>query len=205
MNNQDTDTKQKILKAAESEFLEKGFKSSSLRNIVKKANVTTGAFYGYFPTKEALFASLVEQHAAIVMERFVQSQRKFEELPSEMQPQNMASGSHEFLQWLVEYIYNFYISFKLLICCADGTEYENFVERMVEIEVEQTLKFVDVLRELGHQVPIIDKQFCHLLSSGMFNAIFEILVHDMPKEQSKCYVNRLCEFHTAGWKKIMGL
>ena len=34
-----------ILNAAESEFLEKGFKSASLRNIVKTAGVTTGAFY----------------------------------------------------------------------------------------------------------------------------------------------------------------
>ena len=30
------------------EFLEKGFKSASLRNIVKTAGVTTGALYGYY-------------------------------------------------------------------------------------------------------------------------------------------------------------
>ena len=37
-----------ILSAAMQEFLEKGFKSASLRNIVKTAGVTTGAFYGYY-------------------------------------------------------------------------------------------------------------------------------------------------------------
>ena len=35
------------------EFLDKGFQGASLRQIVKNAGVTTGAFYGYFSSKEA--------------------------------------------------------------------------------------------------------------------------------------------------------
>ena len=45
-------TLQKILEAAREEFLAKGFQSASLRNIVKTAGVTTGAFYGYYKRKE---------------------------------------------------------------------------------------------------------------------------------------------------------
>ena len=48
MNETETTTLDLILSAAMQEFLEKGFKSASLRNIVKKAGVTTGAFYGYY-------------------------------------------------------------------------------------------------------------------------------------------------------------
>ena len=45
---------------------------ASLRYIVKQAGVTTGAFYGYFSSKEALFASIVEPHAiALIAEMFV--------------------------------------------------------------------------------------------------------------------------------------
>ena len=50
---EESNTLQKILEAGKAEFLEKGFKSASLRNIVKTAGVTTGAFYGYFSGKEA--------------------------------------------------------------------------------------------------------------------------------------------------------
>ena len=39
-------TLERIQQAARMEFLEKGFQSASLRNIVKAAGVTTGAFYG---------------------------------------------------------------------------------------------------------------------------------------------------------------
>lgn len=48
MANEESATLQNILAAGKEEFLEKGFKSASLRNIVKTAGVTTGAFYGYF-------------------------------------------------------------------------------------------------------------------------------------------------------------
>ena len=37
-----------IHKAAKKEFLDKGFQMASLRNIVKNAGVTTGAFYGRY-------------------------------------------------------------------------------------------------------------------------------------------------------------
>ena len=49
------DTKEMIRQAAVTEFMDKGFAGASLRQIVKNAGVTTGAFYKYYPTKEALF------------------------------------------------------------------------------------------------------------------------------------------------------
>lgn len=45
-------TLERIHIAAKREFLEKGFLGASLRNIVKCAGVTTGAFYGYYDSKE---------------------------------------------------------------------------------------------------------------------------------------------------------
>ena len=44
-------TLEKIHEAAMAEFLDKGFQGASLRQIVKNAGVTTGAFYGYFSSK----------------------------------------------------------------------------------------------------------------------------------------------------------
>ena len=60
---------------------------------MKNAGVTTGAFYGYFSSKEALFASLVEPHAAALMGRFMEAQTSFAELPEEQQPDHMGVES----------------------------------------------------------------------------------------------------------------
>ena len=53
MEEKSTVTLKKIQEAAMAEFLDKGFQGASLRQIVKNAGVTTGAFYGYFSSKEA--------------------------------------------------------------------------------------------------------------------------------------------------------
>ena len=89
-NLEESATQQKILEAAKQEFLEKGFQGASLRNIVKTAGVTTGAFYGYYSNKEALFAALVEEHAAAVMGCFMQAQDNFEQLSGEEQSEHLS-------------------------------------------------------------------------------------------------------------------
>ena len=54
MEEKSPDTLKKIEQAAMEEFSDKGFLGASLRQIVKKAGFTTGAFNGYFSSKEAL-------------------------------------------------------------------------------------------------------------------------------------------------------
>ena len=77
MNETETTTLDLILSAAMQEFLEKGFKSASLRNIVKKAGVTTGAFYGYYDSKEALFEALVGEQYDYFLRCFSGAQQEF--------------------------------------------------------------------------------------------------------------------------------
>lgn len=205
MSNEDAITLQNILNAGKKEFLQKGFKSASLRNIVKEAGVTTGAFYGYFSSKEALFASIVEPHAAAIMGKFMQVQLDFADLPYEEQPEHMGVDSADCVDWMIEYMYGHYEEVKILICCSDGTSYETFVDNMVDVEVDATFKYINVLKSLGNNVPHIDKDLAHMIASGLYNGIFEVLRHDMPKDRAKQFIVQLREFHTAGWYKIMGL
>ena len=197
-------TLEKIHEAAMAEFLDKGFQGASLRQIVKNAGVTTGAFYGYFSSKEALFASIVEPHAAALMGRFMEAQTSFSELPEQEQPEHMGLESSQCVHWMVDYICDHREPVKLLLCKAEGTSYEHFVHNMVEVEVEYTLQYMEVLRRLGREVPELSQSLCHIIASGMFNGLFEIVVHDMPKEQALRDVEQFRTFYTGGWLKLMG-
>ena len=197
-------TRDQIQRAAIREFWEKGFRGASLRQIVKNAGVTTGAFYGYFSSKEALFASIVEPHAAAIMGRFMEAQTSFAELPETEQPSHMGLESSACVDWMVDYMYQHMEPVRLLLCCAEGTSYEHFVHNMVEVEVEYTERYIQVLRNLGRDVPALDHQLCHIIASGMFNAIFEVVVHEMPYDQARQYIRQLRAFYTAGWCQLMG-
>lgn len=204
MEEKSNGTLEKIHEAAMAEFLDKGFQGASLRQIVKNAGVTTGAFYGYFSSKEALFASIVEPHAAALMGRFMEAQTSFSELQEQEQPEHMGLESSQCVNWMVDYICDHREPVKLLLCKAEGTSYEHFVHNMVEVEVEYTLRYMDVLRRLGREVPELSQSLCHIIASGMFNGLFEIVVHDMPKEQALRDVEQFRTFYTGGWLKLMG-
>ena len=197
-------TLEKIQEAALTEFLEKGFQGASLRQIVKNAGVTTGAFYGYFSSKEALFASIVEPPAKALMGKFMEAQTSFAELPEEQQPDHMGEESSSYVHWMVNYICQHREPVKLLLCGAEGTGYEHFVHNMVEVEVEYTLRYMEVLRHLGRDVPELSQSLCHIIASGMFSGLFEIVVHDMPWEQAMRDVEQFRQFYTGGWLKLMG-
>ena len=120
MEEKSTATLEKIQEAALSEFLDKGFLGASLRQIVKNAGVTTGAFYGYFSSKEALFNALVEPHAAALMGKFMEAQITFAELPEEQQPAHMGVESGTYLDWMVDYICQHREPVKLLLTRSEA-------------------------------------------------------------------------------------
>lgn len=204
MSSEELTTLENIHAAGKKEFLEKGFKSASLRNIVKMAGVTTGAFYGYYASKEELFDALAGGPYTVFMDKYKGAQEIFTKLPPAEQHDNMGVISGDCIEWMVEYIYENFDSFKLILCCAQGTKYEDIIHEMVEIEVGSTHDFVEVLREVGQNVPDINPWLEHMLISGMFTAFFEMVMHDMPKEKAKDYVRDLRMFYMAGWQKIMG-
>lgn len=204
MEEKSPDTLERIQQAALEEFSEKGFLGASLRQIVKNAGVTTGAFYGYFSSKEALFAAIVEPHAAALMGRFMEAQTSFAELPEEEQPAHMGETSGRYVEWMVDYICQHREPVKLLLCRAEGTSYEHFIHNMVEVEVESTLRYMEVLHRLGKDIPQLNRSLCHIIASGMFNGLFEIVIHDMPREQAFQDVAQFRSFYTAGWLELMG-
>lgn len=81
---------------------------------------------------------------------------------------------------------------------------KHFLHSMVEVEVEYTLQYMEVLRRLGRDIPELSQSLCHIIASGMMSGIFEIVIHDMPREQALRDVDQLRDFYTAGWLKLMG-
>ena len=193
-----------ILSTAEKEFREKGFLSASLRNIVKTAGVTTGAFYGYFKSKEELFEALVGEQYEYFLNCFIKAQTDFADLPLEEQPEMLGNISGACMHEMLCYAYEHLGAFKLILCSSEGTRFSGLVDKMVEIETEGTHEYLKVLEALGRPSPPIDEHLEHILITGMFNTFFELIIHEMPLDRAEHYLKEMRAFYTAGWMKIMG-
>ena len=204
MNSHEQKTIDRLHGVSMEEFLEKGFQNASLRNIAKAAGVTTGALYGYYDSKEALFDALVRECYEHFMSRYKRSLETFAQRPAEKQPENMGKDSQACMKELLAYMYAHRDAFHLLLCCSAGTRYAAMIDEIAELEVEATHKYCGVLRKLGFSVPAIDSRLEHILVTGMMNAYFEMIIHDMPMKDALVYLEELNDFYTAGWMKIMG-
>ena len=193
-----------IHQAAMKEFMGKGYKSASLRNIVKTAGVTTGAFYGYYKSKEELFEALVKEPYEYFMNRFIKAQKDFAALPEVNQPENLSLTSGECMHDMLIYAYKHLDEFKLILCRSEGTRFSQLIDEMVEIELKGTDDYLKVLEKLGRPAPHIDERLKHILITGMFNTFFEMIIHEMPLKDAEYYLKEMRAFYTAGWMKIMG-
>lgn len=54
-----TDRRERVLEVAISEFATKGYNATNINEITKKSNISTGAMYSYFASKEDLFLTIV--------------------------------------------------------------------------------------------------------------------------------------------------
>lgn len=97
-----------FIKAGKAEFLEKGYTQACLRDICKRANVTTGAFYFSFANKEALLHAIlgpaVEQYRKLMQELYVREAANPETaIENDRMPSGCKSGGCPFFFTITEY------------------------------------------------------------------------------------------------------
>lgn len=204
MSEAEQNTLERIHAAAKEAFMEYGFKSASLRSIVKTAGVTLGAFYGYYNSKEGLFEALVGEQYNHFMECYRKAQTDFAALPQEEQIEHMSEISGDCMTEMLLYAYEHLDEFKLILCRSEGTRFSGMIDEMVEIEVKGTHDYQEVLKALGRPSSEIDPRLEHILITGMFGTFMELIIHEMPLEQALVYLKEMRAFYTAGWMKIMG-
>ena len=202
MSTKAEDTEKNILNTARKHFLKDGFSGASLRNIVKDAGLTTGAFYKYYPTKEALFDALTDpyiEHIYQIYDRVVEDVAK---LSAKEQTSNMSDTSGDGMDQMIDYIYEHYDNFRLLLKCGDSGKFETFIHNMVDREMRSSLEYVKKMKEDGIEIPIVGESLMHMIYTGFFSSTFQIIEHDIDKETAKRNVHKLREFNTGGWERL---
>lgn len=202
MSTKAEDTEKNILNTARKHFLKDGFSGASLRNIVKDAGLTTGAFYKYYPTKEALFDALTDPYIEHIYQIYDRVVEDFEKLSAKEQTSNMSDTSGDGMDQMIDYIYEHYDNFRLLLKCGDSGKFETFIHNMVDREMRSSLEYVKKMKEDGIQIPIVGESLMHMIYTGFFSSIFQIIEHDIDKEIAKRNVHKLREFNTGGWERL---
>lgn len=201
----ESETQAKILAAATAEFLRKGFRGASLRQIVKSVGVTTGAFYRYYASKEELFDALVMPHARRIMELYEAEAASFGKMAPGEQIDAMGEAGRRCMRAMYEYARAHRDAFRLILAAPESSKCGDFIHRLTEREIAETRDFMSLLAAHGRAVTALSPRFEHIVVSGLFTALSELIVHDVPPEEALECIDWLYDFHRAGWAKLMGL
>lgn len=193
-----------LLEAGKKVFLEVGFRDASLRKIAAMLDVTTGAIYRYYTDKEALFDAIVGGPAEELVNGYRKAQQDYAAQPLEQQMSGL-TGISDGNTWMLDFIYDHFDAFKLIACGSAGTKYEHYIDTLVEIETNSSLQLTEKMIEAGYDLQPLDEELAHMISSGLFNCIFETVRHDMPREKAYVYIRSYQKFYTAGWLKLLGI
>lgn len=191
-----------VLDCAKKEFLEKGYKDASLRTIAQEANTSTGSIYTRFGDKEGLFCAIVEPAANGLKKMFLEIQEKFHSFDKEAQLAEMGQYTSLHQMEMLDYIYDHFDVFRLLLDCAEGTQFSCFVEELVEIEVDYTYKYMEVIGCKSVKSGLVTEEFVHIVVTAYFNGMFEVVRHNMDKASAVKYVRLLNRYHMQGFSTI---
>ena len=86
---------------------------------------------------------------------------------------------------MIDYIYEHYDHFRLLFKCGDSGKYEAFIHNMVNKEMKATKKYMQIMKEPGMDLLSVDESLMHMIYTGFFCSVFQIIEHDMDRDIAK--------------------
>ena len=89
---------------------------------------------------------------------------------------------------MIDYIYDHLNTFHLLLDASYGTKFQNFVDEFIRIETEYTYKWMEATGCRIETEGDITKNLLHIINTSYFEGVFEIIRHDMSRDEAKKYM-----------------
>lgn len=200
-------TKNRILECAKEEFLRNGFEKAQVGEIAKMANVTTGAIYRHFKNKEELFFTLIEDvyeyTLDIVTDVEIRSTDKASMPLSEETDDVVIEALFSEAMRFVDYMYEHFDEFKLLLACSKGSRVENFAEEIADRYTHKNMKLIQAAAGKKSSATKIKELEVHIITKGYITSLCECIIHAIPYEDVSRYIKSIVTFQYYGWGGLL--
>lgn len=202
-----TASHEKIVAAAMREFQEKGFEQASMKAVADAVGMTSAALYRHFSGKQDMFAALVQpaiDALNVWKERHIASSYDMLEQGNAEIMWDFEADCND-AHMVLDVMYRQPEAFRLLICCAAGTSYENFVHDMTEQATDRMMCFLQDCRSRGISIREVQRDEMHMLVSAYCAALIQPIEHGYDRADAERYLKTIVDFFTPGWRLITGL
>lgn len=197
-------THEKILECGKKHFIKYGFEKSSLRDICKDAGVTTGAFYRHFNDKNELFKAIVSPVADKIFSNFFDYEKLSINSIRAKQNEKIAQVHVDGTVETAMFLFDNKEIYSLIINGSYGSSYENFLEKLTEIEDNARIKMQEMSLVKNTFSERISNKGLHIINHAHFLALTEAVLHSENKQELIENARLVSHFFSGGWKNVRG-
>ncbi len=190
-----------ILQAARAEFIRKGFKDSSMRDIARNARVGLGNIYNYFGSKDEIFRILVKPAKEDIF-RFVTERHTAENV--EANHHSTFGHFEEDVDAYIDLVINYKQELHLLLYQSEGSSMQDFRECFIEHLTQISYQYIELEKKVYPHTREVSHFFIRTLSSWMVSIIGDIITHDLDKPKIREFFREYFRFEFAGWQELTG-
>lgn len=187
----------KIIHAAEDEFLEHGFVAASMHKIAECAGVTTGALYTRYKNKDELFGSLLREFFSVIQAWSESASQKYYEAEESGSAADFLAAMELEEQMYLNLLFEHYEACVLLFCKSHGSSAEESLSAMISHKVTTTVDFLE--KTATHPV---NREAVRLLMEANFHIYRKIIEAGYGKTEAVSCMKVVQPFLHAGWQEL---
>ncbi|MDR1707736.1 TetR/AcrR family transcriptional regulator [Dysgonomonas sp.] len=188
-----------ILDAARKEFILKGFKDASMRNIAQEANVGLSNIYNYFKNKDEIFQEILRP-ARSELYSFIQEQHS--EANIDYNRTTSFGHQEEVIDYYIDLICKYKEEYRLLLFHTNGSSLCDFRESFIDYLTKISFSYMDLERKHYPNMKKLSPFLVHIISSWMVTLLGEIVTHDLEKPRIREFYKEFFRFEYAGWREL---
>lgn len=191
-------TKSRIIDCAIQEFNDNGYTNANIRNIAKNAQVTTGAIYNHFESKEKLFKAIIGEVVDNLFDLYEELHHIYDDIEN-IKFVDFDALFDQTIGAILDYFYDNWVEIKLLFLSSAGSAYENFCDKLIAVEENS---MIDILKMQGITLDKTTLFFTHVISSASVEQLVEVVRHNLTKTEAVAYMKKIQEFYSQGMEKL---
>ncbi len=195
------DTRRRILTQSRKLFLEKGFRDTTTRDIAQASGAVLSSLYRYFSSKDDLFLYIVKPAMSALEDMLERHHNPGRNDIAAIRSDRFAEDALEEYLTIIE---RHRETLKILLLRADGSTLENYKEYYVNKSTGMVMEWFSTMKA---RYPGMNTQvsefFIHLNNVWMFTLLEEILMHDLPEDETRSVLSDYIQFEFTGWMKMM--
>lgn len=182
------ETRKDIIRAAEYEFAEKGFRGASLRKITGDIGMTTGAVYFFFSGKDELFYSVIRQ----VTEPFMTILKKHYKSELEYFSKEEQWGkcdNSEILENVLDLYFNHKTVWKIITDNPEHEAVKKYVSEFISVSAEHYSNVLSIVKQYSPKKISADKFDIEQFVCVQLNVLMSLASSDFERDEMRAHMN----------------